>query len=341
MIDFVDIKFAQMLGGRLDNFRIKSTSPYKINFRCPICGDSEKSRSKSRGWLLERKNSFHYYCHNCGASHTFHNFLKSQDNMLYNDYIAEKFISNGDTSKKKTEEKPINKDMFTAPVFNKKENPLKKLKKVSQLEWDHPIKKYINKRQIPANQHYRMYFCPKFMAWINGIIPDKFPNIKKDEPRLVIPFFDENNNMFGVAARGFNPAGLRYISIMFDERPKIFGLDVVDFNRDYFVLEGAIDSMFIENSIAMVGAGLSSSHLTNIENAIFVFDAEPRNKDLHKIMEKVINAGHRICIWPSHIEGKDVNEMHLNGVKNIRKLIKENSYKGLEAKLKFTAWRKT
>jgi hypothetical protein len=178
------------------------------------------------------------------------------------------------------------------------------------------------------------------MTWINGIIPNKFENIKKDEPRLVIPFLDENKKIFGVSARGFNPKAPRYITIMFDDRPKVFGLDTVNFNKTYLVVEGAIDSMFVKNAVALAGAEGSTNALQTVENAIFVFDNEPRNKEIHKRMEKVINAGHRICIWPSDVPGKDINEMYMNGLTNVDDLIRENTYKGLQATLKLTEWRK-
>jgi transcription elongation factor Elf1 len=98
MAEFIDVQFAQMLSGRLEHFKIRHTNPYKINFRCPICGDSQKSRSKARGWLLERDNKFSYYCHNCGASQGFNYFLKTVDPLLYNDYIAQKFVANTTSS---------------------------------------------------------------------------------------------------------------------------------------------------------------------------------------------------------------------------------------------------
>lgn len=334
MVDFVDIQYAQMLSGRLEHFKIKHTNPYKINFRCPICGDSQKSRSKARGWLLERDNKFSYYCHNCGASQGFNYFLKTVDPLLYNDYITEKFVANTTVA---FTDKP---EQFKtqAPKFNG--NPLKKLKKVSQLQPDHPIKKYIQKRQIPTHHHYRLYFAPKFKTWINEIIPNKFENVGKDEPRLVIPFVDEKNNCFGVSARGFDPNGIRYITIMFEERPKIFGLDKVNFNEPYYIVEGAIDSMFLENAVAMAGAEGNTHGVQNSENAVFVFDAEPRNKEIHKRMERVIKAGHKICIWPSDVPGKDINEMILNGMHDVEKVIENSTYKGLQAELKFAAWRK-
>lgn len=334
MVDFVDLQYAQLLSGRLEQFKIRHTSPYKINFRCPICGDSQKSRSKARGWLLERDNKFFYYCHNCGESQTFSTFLKTVDNVAYKDWVADKYVKK---DKKDTTSSILNK--FSAPVFDTK-NPLKKLKKISQLRFDHPIKRYIESRAIPTDSHWRLYYAPKFKTWVNEIIPNKFENIEKDEPRLVMPFFDENGKMFGVSARGFNPKGVRYLTIMFDERPKIFGLDTVDFDKQYYVMEGAIDSFFVTNALAMAGADGTVKGLKNFDNAVFVFDAEPRNREIVKRMEKVISGGYRICIWPSDVIGKDVNEMILNGTENVNRVIQDNIYKGLQAKLRLHEWRK-
>ncbi len=334
MVDFVDLQYATMLSSRLDRFKVRSTNPYKINFRCPVCGDSQTSKTKARGWLLEKDNSFHFYCHNCGASQSFSYFLKSIDGMAYNDYIAEKFVKDA----KKSDASILEKTKFEKPVFNV--DPLKQLKKVSQLSTDHPLKKYVMKRGIPPQHHYRMYFAPKFKTWINSIIPNKFENVGKDEPRLVIPFFDENGKMFGVSARGFDPNGVRYITIMFEERSKIFGLDTVNFEQTYFVVEGALDCMFLSNAVAMAGADGNVSGLKRADNAIFVFDAEPRNKEIHKRIERLINAGYRVCVWPSSVPGKDINEMVLNGISNVEEVIRENTYKGLQATLKLASWRK-
>lgn len=335
MVAFTDLHYAQMLSGRLENFRIRNTNPYKINFRCPICGDSQKSRTKSRGWLLEKENKFLFYCHNCGASHGFQNFLKAVDPLLYNDYVAERFIN-----KDKKEEFQFKNDTGNK-LSVLQTNPLKSQKKVSQLPYTHAIKRYIDKRQIPARHHYRLYYVKAFKSWINGIIPDKFDNLDKDEPRLVIPFFDKDKKCFGVSARGFNPNGVRYLTIMFDDRPKVFGLDTVDFTKEYFVVEGAIDSLFLSNAVAMAGADGNISAFENLENAVFVFDAEPRNKEIHKRMEKVIQQGYKICIWPDNTKGKDINEMILNGNTDVENVIKNNTYKGLEANLRLQRWRKT
>lgn len=338
MVDYVELQYATMLSGRLERFKIKSTNPYRINFRCPICGDSKKSTHKARAWLIEDrvKGGLYFNCFNCHAPiGGLGNFLKQVDPMLYNDFVAEKYL-------KKTKEEPAlpTKEQFKKPVFSS--DHLKKLKKISQLAHDHPVKKYIEKRQIPSDQHWKLYYTPKFVSWINSIIPNKLDTKFPDEPRLIIPFKDKEGKVFGVSARGFNPKGLRYITIMFDEdMPKIFGLDTVDFTKTYYIVEGAIDSLFVENSIAMAGADGNTTGLSNLENAVFVFDNEKRNKEIHKQIEKLIREGYSICIWPSSIEQKDINDMYMNGIHNIKEIIDKNTYKGLEASLKFMSWRKT
>lgn len=341
MVDIIDLQHATQLSNRLERFSIKATNPYKINFRCPICGDSQKSKAKARGWLLEdiKDQSFHFYCHNCGASLGFHNFLKTVDPMVYKDYLSAKYVGKVRQSSNTTPE--VAADIFKTQTTHNFSDPLKKIKKISQLRYDHPVKAYINKRQIPPEQHYRMYYAPKFMTWINTILPGKFPNVSKDHPRLIMPFLDKNGKCFGVSGRGFDPDGLRYITIMFEDRPKIFGLDKVDFNKPYKIVEGAIDSFFVNNAVAMAGADGNANGVENTKNATFVFDNEPRNKEIHKRMDKAIQNGYSVCIWPSNIEQKDINDMHLNGITNIDEIIKRNTFDGLVAKLKLSMWRKT
>jgi transcription elongation factor Elf1 len=333
MTDYVDMKYVSLLSCRFDRFQIKHRNPLKVNLRCPICHDSQKSAKKARGWITEntKTNTLFYSCFNCGAAHSFQNFLKMQDPLLYKDYVSEKFLDN-------ERSKPVSIPNPDKPIFDK--NPLKSIKKISQLKHDHPAKIYIETRQIPSDQHYRLYYAPKFRTWINTIIPDKFPTFTRDEPRLILPFFNEAGKCFGVSARGFDPNGLRYITIMFDDVPKIFGLDKVDFDKPYFVVEGALDSLFLNNAVAMAGADGNVSGLENLENATFVFDAESRNAEIVKRMEKLIRKGCKICIWPHNVPGKDINEMWLNGKRDIERTIIENTFSGLEASLRLTSWRR-
>lgn len=337
----LDVKYALLLSSRLSHFKVKSTNPYKINFRCPLCGDSQKKANLARGWLTQgRHGGLRFKCFNCnaqvGKSNSFYDFLQTQDAVLFKDYITERYVNDARTVK--TDDIP--EEMKKGPEFDR--SALRKIKKLSQLALDHPVRQYIDSRKIPNDKHYLLYYAPKFKTWINSIIPDKFPAFKKDEPRLILPFFDEEGKLFGVSARGFDPNGIRYITIMFDEsKPKIFGLERVDFSRPYFIVEGAIDSLFLENAIAMAGADGNMEGLRNTQNAIIVYDNEPRNAEVHKAMEKIIRKDLRICIWPKWVAKKDINEMVLDGMTNLSKLIKENTYRGMMASLYLNDWRNT
>jgi transcription elongation factor Elf1 len=341
-----DLKYAGILSTRLERFSVKENSPYRANCRCPICGDSQKSKLKARGWILEKDNSALYYCHNCGASLSLRNFLKSVDHNLYNEYVIDTALdkkARRELFQPKKEVKPLDTLTMKAPNFKKKGSPLLKIKKVSSLNYDHKAKLYVQKRRIPASEQYKLYYAPKFNEWVNSIIPGKLPKLENDSPRLVMPFIDKEGNLFGFNARAFASNELRYITIMIDEdMPKIFGLDSVNFNEKYYVIEGPIDSLFIDNSVAMAGADGNASGLENTENAVFVFDNEPRNKEIVSRMERCLDKGYNICIWPEKVLDKDINDVILSGASpaDVKRMIDDNTYRGLEGKLHLSYWKK-
>ncbi len=343
-MSFVDIKFAGLLSASLEKYEVKSSSgAYRANFRCPLCGDSAKSKSKTRGWFLESKKTDHlaYYCHNCGASMGFSNFLKIQDHNLYNMYLTEKYEKSLTRKTAKEEPKFENK----TPEIAAKSEYLKTLKKISQLPHDHPAKQYVVRRKIPSNTHFRIYYAPKFKKWVNTFIPGKFETpIKMEEPRLILPFLDKEGKMFGVAARSFDPkSNLRYISIMLPgDYNKIFGMDRVNFGEPYKVVEGAIDSFFLENTVAMAGADGNSKGLEQTENATYIFDNEPRNIEIVKRISRLLNEGKSVCIWPNSIPFGDINEGIDMGYSadQITDVIEANSYRGLEGNLALTIWKR-
>lgn len=339
---YIDLKYVNLLSGRLDRFKVKKLRPYQVNFRCPICGDSQRSQSKARGWLLEKDNNLTvFYCHNCNASLSLKNFLREVDTVLAEEYDKEiSFDKYKDKADR--EVKPIYAPMdFTVKKFQKSGSPLNSIKKISQLRPDHPAKKYIEKRKIPPNKHYKLYYAPKFVEWTNSILPDKLD--MKEHPRLVLPFIDKKGVLFGYQGRSFDAGSIRYITIMLNEEmPKVFGLDSVNFSIPYYIFEGPIDSLFFDNAIAMAGASFDSGVLKNTENAIVVYDNEPRNLNIINAMRGSIENGKRVCFWPSWIEQKDVNDMILAGYNSVALdgFIVENSYSGLMAEAKLSNWRK-
>lgn len=341
MVNWIDTKFVNLLNSRLPRFTKKGENLW--NFRCPLCGDSQKNKFKARGFLFEKSGSIFYKCHNCHQGMSFGNFLKSIDVPLFEEYNQEKFREKY-TAKPKAEP-DISK--FHTPKFIKY-TELSSLKKVSQLPLEHPARKYVVRRLIPNYFHSRLFYAPKFKAFANTLKPGKFRPDEEgnlnDEPRLIIPLVDENDNLFGFQGRSFAPTGIRYITIIIDDtKPKVFGMNDIDTSKHIYVFEGPIDSMFVPNSIAMAGSSLDLSKLPyKSENMTVVFDNEPRNKDIVKIIEKYINLGYNVCIWPDNIVEKDVNDMVMNGLEpqEVKSIIDNNTYQGLSAMVRFNAWKK-
>ena len=312
--------------------RFKKTGDFLYNFRCPYCGDSQKSQSKARGFVFRKESNLIYKCHNCGIGASFNNLLKHVDSKLHSDYIVERY-------------KPSEPDVpdigkFTQPKFMKGPSPLKSLKKISSLKHDHPVKRFVDNRRIPSTLHFELFFAPKFYEWVNKVVPNKFPSLKGDHPRLVIPFFDENNKMFAFQGRAFGNEIPKYITIILDpDKNKIYGLNRLDSTKPIQVTEGPIDSMFLDNCVAVAGADFSG---LPVDNTTIIFDNERRNVEILKQIEKTIDLGYNVVLWPDDVKEKDINDMILAGrtKEEVQSIINKNSYQGNMAKIRFVTWRK-
>lgn len=339
-MDWLDTKYANMLSLRLERFKRVNNN---FNFRCPVCGDSKKNKSKTRGWILSDSSKSRFYCHNCSASMSFQKFLKFIDQSMYFEYVKERLLE-------KSGHTPRVKEDFTTTIKKPefiKNTGLNDLKKISALPVGHPAKVYIQSRCIPSELHHKLFYAPKFKAWVNSMLPNKFKDTTKDEPRLIIPFLDENKQLFGFQGRSFKKNDdLKYITILLDEsKPKLFGLDTVDPTKTVYAFEGPIDSLFIPNSIASAGGRIDTNlQLTNLpkSNIVVVYDNEPRNKETIQKMESAINLGYKIVIWPESIKEKDINDLILSGLSRswIKTILQDNIYYDLAAKLKFAKWKK-
>lgn len=319
-MDFIDECFIERVSSRLPNF--KKVKPKLYNFRCPFCGDSSRSKKKARGYLYPVNNNTNYKCHNCGISISFNNFLKEVDPVLYKEFSIEKYKS-GFTGKNFVVEAP--KFETKAPVFREKVS----LPKASTNKL---AKQYLENRKLDPNIYY---YAEDFSKWINSIT--KEPNLKS-EPRIVIPLY-YNKSLIGVQGRSIGLSPVKYITIMFNkDAPKIYNYDSINKEKPVYVLEGPFDSYFIKNSVAMCGADVDLKNL-NIYYPVYVYDNEPRNKEIHDRMSKAIQRGYSIVIWPETIKEKDVNDAVLAGI-NVEDVLSKNVYSNLEAQLKFNFWKK-
>jgi hypothetical protein len=322
-MNLIDDKFINLLSTRLEKF--KKVKPGLYNCRCPICGDSSKNKSKARGYFYNVKNNTNYKCHNCGVNLSFNNFLKKVDPNLHRQFSIEKF-KDGKTGKNFVVEEP--KFNFEKPTFREKLN----LPKATENE---TAKKYLENRKLNPD---KFYYTDKFKSWVNSIKRHTFVDLKYDEPRIVIPLFYKKE-LVGFQGRTLGSSLIKYITIMLDDdAPKIYGLDEVQKDKTIYITEGPFDSTFIHNSIALCGAD-GDVVKWGICNPVWIYDNEPRNAEIHRRIEKCISDGEKVVIWPSSIQEKDINEMILSGL-NVLNVIESNTYSGLEAKLKFTTWKK-
>jgi len=339
-MNWLEHKYVGLASSRLRNFKRKSSGLY--NFSCPLCGDSTSNTGKARGYIYEKKGKMLFHCHNCSATMAIPNFIKSVDQSLYNEFVMEKLKDNK-TPEQQDLESFVEK--MKKPIFLK-EGPLKGLKKVSQLSPDHRVKKLVDSRKIPTPYHAKLFSCPNFKQFTNNLIPGKFDeeSIKRDETRLLIPFFTKEKKVHAYQGRALGESKVKYITIVLDETvPKVYGLDTVNFDRFVYVFEGPIDSMFVPNSIATAGGDLVSAISSfDKKNLVVVYDNEPRSRETIKKLDKAIMQGYNVVIWPENLEHKDINDMVLAGMSSefITHILKTNTYRDLAAKLALTKWSK-
>ena len=323
-MDIIDSKYIGLISSRLEKF--KRVKPNLYNFRCPLCGDSQKHKNKARGYFYQVKTNTNYKCHNCGASLSFNNFLKQIDTTLHKQYVMEKFKEGHAGGRNFVVDEP--KFDFKKPVFRKKLD----LPRASEV----PIAKdYLERRKLDPS---KFFFTNKFKEWTNTH-KKTFDSITRDESRIVIPLYDDKNNLIGFQGRSLVPNSVKYITVMINEEaPKIYGLDKVETEKPIYILEGPFDSTLVENSVAMCGSDLDIRTFGWC-NYIWVFDNEPRNREIVERISKTINRGDQVVIWPSNIEEKDVNDMKLGG-HDVMSVLQSNTYSGLKAKIKFNYWKK-
>ena len=332
MSSYIDLKFINDLSGRLSQFKKKTD--YLFNFRCPHCGDSQKSKTKARAYLYRVKNDMFFKCHNCGQGQNLANFIKFVDPKLYESYLLERY-------KKSAPATPKPKFDFKPTKFTN-QTPIDDLKSIKDLPEDHPARLYCDDRKIPEKYFDKLFLSDKFMTLVNEVKPNTY-KITKDHPRLIIPFYDTTGKIFAFQGRAFGKEQPKYLTIKLDEnKQKVYGLDKVNFQKHIYITEGPIDSLFIDNCLAAGGADLFLKNKIPNENITYIFDNEPRNKEIVKRMYKVIEQDFNVVIWPEDLQLKDVNDMIMSGLTKfeLQDIISNNTYSKLSALTKLNYWKK-
>ena len=328
---YVDKKYINFVSSSLDKFKWKSES--LANCRCPICGDSSKSKVKARGYFYSKGNDFFYRCHNCNYGTNLYNFLEKISPVLCREYALERWKNgeNGNSNYKK----PVIEIEFTTEKKLKKNGEFN-FPKVSSLDENHICKKYVVKRRIPEKYYDVLMYVDNFSEIIYG------KNENKD-PRLIIPVYDELGQLVSFQGRALKNSSVKYLTQHVSQKVAWFGMNEVQ-SDDVFVFEGPIDSMFIPNSVATLGMGnwKKIPDILKGKRLIHVLDNEPRNKEVLDTMLQIAKNDGIICVWPENIKYKDINDMILNGYtpNELKNIIINNIYQGVEATFKITTWRK-
>lgn len=338
----IDQKYVGMISHRLRNFKRKQD--YVWNFSCPLCGDSKKNVLKARGYVYKKGNNLFYSCKNCGVGTSVGKLLEQVDGSLYKEYILERYKAgeNGNSN-------------FKDPTFNVPSPRFGKLDKPKQFEHaefcsdlpsGHFCLDYLKNRQIPKEFYNQLLFTSHYKQFIDTLVPNHGKKLV-DDARLIIPFYDVYNNLIAVSGRALETGDktLRYITIRTtdSEDKLVFGMDRVSVHEPVRIVEGPIDSLFIKNCVASGDSSLTTT-AENISagKKVLIFDNEPRNKEIVKLMQESIKSNHHIVIWPNTIEAKDINEMVMSGISpdEIESIISSNTFSGLEAQTKFVFWKK-
>lgn len=339
---YIDIKYVGLLSSQLKNF--KRRSEYLWNFSCPICGDSKVKKTKARGYIYRIEGKLCYKCHNCGRNITLGTLLKEINPSLHDQYTFEKY-KNAKHEYLQQESKLLVEQVDKEITSLGEDDRLSELERIDNLPLEHPAVKYVLNRKIPKDKWQYLYLCHKIKIWTNQHIKPYFHDLENDHPRLVIPYFNAHGKVFGVQSRAFGNETPRYYSLKVDQKAEmIFGLDRVDWSKPILVVEGPIDSLFLDNCVAVSGSSnFDSDSLQKIKtNCVLVLDREPRNKDVGRSIEKYINEGYSICLFPDNCNFKDINDAILQGYtkESLTELITQNTCSGLEARIKFSSWKK-
>ncbi|WVX87548.1 DNA primase [Vibrio phage EniLVp02] len=369
----MDVRYARQAMPRLAMSEVTSTNPFRVTFRCPVCGDSKKDRLARRGWIYEgnrgkTRGVILFNCFNCdNGGHgaiPLGLFLKQHFPYIHEQYEQERRqarpkryesddlpskqgkslneIIAAEKAAQEAREKILSEDKLLAT---------KVYATIRMLPDKHPVKRYVKMRQIPEKHWDILGYTPGWYALLVKLGVKEYSDYvleNYDHPRLVIPIFNKDG-LIGVQGRALNKDRTpRYQTIKVDDSfGKIYGLERIDPSYPVTYVEGPIDSLFLTNCGAITG-GFSNPDLVPYPSVRrFALDNEPRSKDTISRMQNLIAAGERIVIWdklPLKIQQyKDVNDMVQKGgcpASFIDGYINDNTLTGVEAQARFDRWKR-
>lgn len=284
--------------------RVKQMRASRVyNFECPICNEGKSRGKKRRGYYIPEQNTI--CCHNCHWKSNPIKWIQEVTNKSFYEIKDEnsKFYSSAEYIIERSENITKTSSFSTLPEDS--------INLYSETE----VSYYINNDKVKSVIDY----CKKRKLFTARNKPDALYFSLKDKiykDSLCFPFFNRQNKIdfFQVREMGI-PKGSKYRGKLNAEK-SIFNVNKIDPNFPYiFMFEGPIDSMFVNNGVAL--AGVSLTHLQKqmlaefpFHQKIWVLDNQHIDNTAKDITLKLLEQGQDVFIWPKKYSSfKDLNEL--------------------------------
>lgn len=331
-MDYIDLKYIRLVSVYLSGFKEISSTLWRC--RCPICGDSKKSQSKTRGYLFVKEGNVFFMCHNCGWSGGLYKLMKEVAPSLCRGYIFDRFGE----KKIKTEVPTAKSTELVRRLI--KDELFAECKRISDLDPSHPSRAYLEGRMIPEERFFELYHIDNVVDFAESLDRYKGRNFPKSRA-ILIPFYDEEKSIMYVSARLLD-GDLRYITFEVQGGKKIYGLDKVDWTKLVYVCEGPFDAMFVDNCIAVAGGSLLQEVKYLRERAkkgfVMIFDRDyTTNNEIYNNLEKAIGSGVPVILYDAKFKAKDLNAAVEAGMprENLMAYLESRTFNGMSARLEF------
>jgi hypothetical protein len=278
-----------------------------VNVKCPYC--------ESQAFVYKICDMEMFLCHACQRDSNY-----------------EKVKSYGNTIKPSNNDRSSGTSIRSSLDYNA---VLRHCKSLDSLPSSHHCIEYVRNRGIPSSLYVDLFWTDNFREI--GLQTGNQLSKRDKSERLVIPIRDDKGALYGVQGRALDDNELRYITLYFNDKERLYGMNKVDMTKPFNVVEGPIDSFFVNNCVALCGTNNLDDKYSTL--ATVILDNEPRNKQIVEKISKYIDRQFKVVIWPDHLKQKDINEMYLAGI-DTNTVISNNTYNGITAKIRLNAWKK-
>lgn len=331
----VDRKYAAMISNRLRNAQFKGGGNVILSFS----HHCERADSrKRRGYLLTHSGKAFFRCHHCGASCSLGNFIKELDPNLAAEYRMELFKAGVFRAK------PQETIALTEEREEPKAADFQGLINYPELAKSNPARQYLERRQIPEEHIRLFYLAPRFYSWA-AQYESSFAKFKEQVPRLVLPVYAANKTLMGFSCRAFGKEQPKYIQLRLDKTKEfIFGLDRIEHDKPVIAVEGQIDSLFLDNAVAVGSANYNLDYInSNRDQVVIVPDNDfRRNRQVCEQLKSAVLRGAAVSLLPAHWS-KDINDIVRKDKISKEDLMRQiigNRRRGAEALLELTLERR-